>query len=465
MRTSTRTNCSRRRARLLAAGVLGLALVPGLADAGILGTYTFTGADPGGDSQTPNGNGSAAANLTFNSFTRTGLTSVSQADVLRSSGFATGTTINTAQYESFTMTADAGYALELTHITYSYARAGGGSGSRGPRSGAVRSSFESFAAGSGTGSTFAPASSGATGTTTWDFTDYVSASGGSATFRFYGWDAGTGHLDMDNITIEGDVTALARMQASAAANPTGPVIVGASTNADVSIQNTASGGTKQQGLSYSASGDGDLSGSGSNSNLPPGPADVVSLSINTASAGARGGTVTVTSNAYATNGNVGQSTFNQVVSVDVLDHANASFDGGTDDDEITVDFGTVTQGSTQSTSRSVHNLVATTAFTAGLDLDSILENDPSGVFSTDLANFTNLAAGNSQSFTLNLDTSNLGTFSGSLTLGLSDQDLPGAMGGQTLTLNLMGSVVAVPEPASFGLLAGAGLLLVRRRRA
>jgi hypothetical protein len=254
------------------------------------------------------------------------------------------------------------------------------------------------------------------------------------------------------------------MSASAAANPTGPVIVGAAATADVSVQNTASGGTVQEGLNFTVTGTTDISGSGGNPNLAPGAPEVISLTINTSTAGNRGGTITVNSNAYSTNGNVGQSSFNSVVSLTVLDHSNASL-APADDDEITVDFGTVFQGSSQSSNQSIHNLVATASFTAGLDLDSILENDPDGVFSNNLATFSNLAAGGSQGFLISLDTTNLGSFSGSLTLGLSDQDLPGATGGQTLTVNLLGNVVAVPEPASLGLLLGAGLLLLRRRRA
>ena len=46
----------------------------GSANADVLGTYSFPGADPAGDTDTPNGNGTAAANITFSSFGRTNLT-------------------------------------------------------------------------------------------------------------------------------------------------------------------------------------------------------------------------------------------------------------------------------------------------------------------------------------------------------------------------------------------------------
>src|SRR5690606_37475784 len=85
---------------------------------------------------------------------------------------------------------------------------------RGPQNGAVRASFESYAAGSGTGSTFSPTTSAATAH--WDFTDPVAAS--DATFRIYGWNAtspgqspANGSLRLDNITVHGELIALARM--------------------------------------------------------------------------------------------------------------------------------------------------------------------------------------------------------------------------------------------------------------
>src|SRR5688572_2934019 len=128
-----------RRRGFLAAAVLAALLPVAAARAGILGVYTFTGLDPGGGNETPTGNGTSAPNLSYGSFTRTGLNAVNQADVFRSTGY-TSAAINTGQYTSFTVTADPGYALQLTSLGYSYSRAGGGSSARGPRSGAVRSS-------------------------------------------------------------------------------------------------------------------------------------------------------------------------------------------------------------------------------------------------------------------------------------------------------------------------------------
>jgi hypothetical protein len=78
-----------------------------------------------------------------------------------------------------------------------------------------------------------------------------------------------------------------------------------------------------------------------------------------------------------------------------------------------------------------------------------VETDPNNVFSTSLLGFLNLAAGSSQSATVSMTTAALGSFSGSYLLNFSDEDLPGATT-QTMSISLMGNVVAVPEPRFLG---------------
>ncbi len=73
----------------------------------------------------------------------------------------------------------------------------------------MRASFESFAAGSGTGSTFAPVT--LQGSSIWEFVDFSTAAGGSATFRFYGWNSvgnpsTSMQLRLDDIMLNGEVT-------------------------------------------------------------------------------------------------------------------------------------------------------------------------------------------------------------------------------------------------------------------
>jgi hypothetical protein len=179
-------------------------------------------------------------------------------------------------------------------------------------------------------------------------------------------------------------------------------------------------------------------------------------------AGAKSGSRTLTTTGE---GLAGEAPVNVTISYtgSVLDHSNGSFTMPTDTDTIVLDFGVVSQFSVQSLPFSIRNLVTTASFTAGLDLDSILETDPDSVFSTNLVTFANLAAGGSNGYSVALDTTNLGTFGGSYVLTLSDENLPGATGGQLLTINVIGEVV--PEPTSLGLIGAAAVMgLARRRR-
>jgi hypothetical protein len=437
----------------------------------VLGTYTFDGADPAGDLTTPHDNGTAAPDMTYSILTRTGLLQNANSGVFRSRQYSTATTINTTQYVEFTLTADPGFALELHSLALQWQRTDGSpSTNRGPLNGAVRSSFEDYLAGSGTGSTWATTISGFTVVqANWDFTDYTTEPGGSVTFRIYGWNAGSTSLSnaaagvaLDNITPSGEVIALARMEASVAAPAA--VIVGDAGEVQVSVQNTAAGGTAQEALSYAVTGTGDVTGSGGSGSLAPGPAEVVTLTIDTSQAGQRAGGVSVSSdNAWSTNGVAGQGSFEQGVAIDVLDHALASLSGEGALSEITLDFGTVQAGSTAELALAIHNLESTAGFTAGLDLDEVTETDEAGVFSSDLGAFANLAAGQSAGFVVALDTSEAGSFAGSYVLGLSDEDLPGAAGGQVLVVNLMGTVTAVPEPAGAAVVGIVALLMLRRR--
>jgi hypothetical protein len=128
---------------------------------------------------------------------------------------------------------------------------------------------------------------------------------------------------------------------------------------------------------------------------------------------------------------------------------------------LTFDFGTFgVGGPTQSQLLSLTNLVTTASFTAGLDLDSIVGSGDTAVLSTNLATFSNLAAGTSSFFDVFFDLSTIGSFSANYTLRLSDQNLAGATN-QTLTLMLLGEVVnlTVPEPATLVLGATATLCL------
>jgi hypothetical protein len=184
----------------------------------------------------------------------------------------------------------------------------------------------------------------------------------------------------------------------------------------------------------------------------------VGLATTTATAGLRSGTVTVDNLDITTQAGAGlgandaNDVFN--VSLSVLDHANGSFAGGTDLNSLTLDFGTLALGSgTQFLPFDVFNLMATAGFTAPLDLLSIAGSGDTSVLGSSLSPVNNLAAGTSQGFLASFNTSSPGMFAASYQLSLSDDTaLAGALGGQTLTLNLLGNVAAVPEPTAWVLL-------------
>ena len=183
----------------------------------------------------------------------------------------------------------------------------------------------------------------------------------------------------------------------------------------------------------------------------------VGLNTTTATAGQKTGSVVVNNLDVTTAGGAGKGandandTIN--VSLDVFDHANPSFLSGSDQNVLTLDFGTVALGSPSPTlDFDIFNLVSTASFTAALELDNILGSGDVGVLTTDLATFTGggaLAAGTGSMFTASLDTLGMGSFSASYTLSFSDENLPGATSLGNLTLNLVGEVTAAVENADF----------------
>ena len=203
---------------------------------------------------------------------------------------------------------------------------------------------------------------------------------------------------------------------------------------------------------------------------------VVGLNTNTAAAGLRSGAVTIdnldiTTQAGAGMGaNDGLDTIN--VALSVLDHAEPSFNGATDQNLLAFDFGSVLQGSPAPIFNfDIFNLESTALYTAALDLDSIMGIGDTNKMLTDLTTFSGLAAlqaGLSNSFFTMFDTSTPGIFSATYFLGFSDENLPGALARDGMTLTFTGAVVAVPEPSTFVLaalaLSGIGVYRVRRKR-
>ncbi len=148
-----------------------------------------------------------------------------------------------------------------------------------------------------------------------------------------------------------------------------------------------------------------------------------------------------------------------VVSADVLDHSEASFDDAVDTNTAMVDFGTVETGSgIQNADVSIYNLQSLAGLTATLSVDSVGGVGDMGVLFTDLAPFDDLAAGDAHVVTVSFDgDAAVGSYAATYTIDVSDEDVPGGLSGDTLTLTVVGEVVAPPPcPMACGDLDSSG---------
>lgn len=257
----------------------------------------------------------------------------------------------------------------------------------------------------------------------------------------------------DHLPVVVDYQVPAKMQV-AVGSIASRVLVGATANVGVTVTNSATAqvvaGADE--LDYSGGGSGAVSGSLSGTDQPLGGGNNHQLALSTATAGAKSGQINVTSTSQA----VANGSFSQNVAYDVLDHANASLAGGSDVNTLTYDFGIVAKGTgTQTHGLALYNLIATPGATAALDLDSISLTGDSGVLSTDLTLFDNLAAGGAHVFNALLDTSSLGILATQVLMSLSDEDLPGEVTGQLLTLNLAARIALGGDANLDGYVEGA----------
>jgi len=244
----------------------------------------------------------------------------------------------------------------------------------------------------------------------------------------------------DHLAVVADYQLPAKMAASLASLPA-QAIRGASLTATLAVSNaapvTAAKGADR--LDYTFSSTGALAGSGSGSALALGSPNSHAVSVDTSVAGLRSGSATVTTSSPQAI----SSTFTQGLSLSVLDHAIGSFDAATTTTTYDIDFGTLTQGGTAaSRSFGIYGREGSlgSAWTAKLDLDSIVTSGSAGIFSTTLAPFTNLASGSSRTYSLSMSTLATGSFVATYLLNTSDEDLAGATS-HTLTLNVRGTVV------------------------
>jgi autotransporter-associated beta strand protein len=243
----------------------------------------------------------------------------------------------------------------------------------------------------------------------------------------------------DHLPVVADYQLPASMGVTAD-TPAARAIVGAvltnsfavSNNAPVIVTNGA------DFLDYTFAGAGNVTASGSGTNWALTAANTNTFTFSASTVGTNAGSLVVaaaspqTANAIVTNN----------FSVEVLHHATASFASNSVISLLDLDFGSITFGdAAASQSFDLFNLpgVAGSAWTARLDLDSISETDLSGLFSTTLAPFSNLAAGASSGYAVSMAAAALGSFTGSFTLNLSDENLPGATA-QSLSIAVRGTV-------------------------
>ena len=244
----------------------------------------------------------------------------------------------------------------------------------------------------------------------------------------------------DHLPVVSDYQLPAKMAASLTGLPT-TVIKDAAVSGLLTVSNAAPVAVVKGAdrLDYSYAGTGACVATGTGSDAALGSGNTHAVAVNTTVAGPASGTLTV----QATSPQASSPTFSQAVTLSVLDHAVGSFAAGSTVSSLDLDFGTLPQGSgTSSLPFGVFNRAGSlgTAWTARLDLDSITPSVPGGVFATTLAPFATLASGSSRSYAMSMLTTTSGSFSGTYSLAVSDEDLPGATA-KTMTVSVRGSVV------------------------
>ncbi|MBC7785834.1 MAG: endonuclease [Burkholderiales bacterium] len=170
----------------------------------------------------------------------------------------------------------------------------------------------------------------------------------------------------------------------------------------------------------------------------------VGLSGSTATAGQKSGTITI-DNTELTNDGTGTGSLDGVdtitVTGDVLSHSKASLNPSTQLTSLTLDFGTRAQGTGfQTLPLGVSNLITTANFTAALDLDVVSSTGNSSTLAANIATLANIAAGTTQLYNATLSTATNGSYTTTYSITTSDENLPGAIAGSTLTLTLLGQV-------------------------
>jgi hypothetical protein len=142
---------------------------------------------------------SPAAHVTVTPFSRASLTCVTSQDVFNSKDWTIGSTINTSQYIEVTATAEAGYILNLSSVSFKIANS-----STGPTSARIAHNA------AGSFSTTQDITVGTSYTTvSFDFADITTDPGAAVSFRIYGWNntSSGGTMRITDFFINGSVSA------------------------------------------------------------------------------------------------------------------------------------------------------------------------------------------------------------------------------------------------------------------
>lgn len=162
---------------------------------------------------------SVLTNVSGTSLTRNTITCTTLLNQFNSTTLNNSASINDASYIEFSASAGSGYRLNLTSL--SFYRQGSGTA---PNSLEVRYSTDGFATSTSWGA--APVTPASGTVATWDFVDFSSANGGTVTFRIYPYGTqradlagtaalSTGTFRLDDITINGNITAVTTWTGSA----------------------------------------------------------------------------------------------------------------------------------------------------------------------------------------------------------------------------------------------------------
>jgi endonuclease I len=174
----------------------------------------------------------------------------------------------------------------------------------------------------------------------------------------------------------------------------------------------------------------------------------VGLVAATAAAGVVSGTVTIDNLDISSEGaGEGSADGNDVIelSLPIYDHAEASFSAGADDDTLLIDLGTAAVNSgVRMASFDVFNLPAESGLTANLDLLGVNSTGDDDVLTTDAEAVFGLPAGAGVTFQVAFDPANLapGVYTAVYTINVADEDLPGGVVGNPLTLTVTATVAA-----------------------